>query len=105
MQRVLNKEKSNAHLMDDGSRSYVREITRVERMLVPGHCKMMVEDREVYMFTMLRRMAERLIVAVVGMELNYYGNVQRMTMLISFYSQHQKMGVCKLGMSQCIIRS
>ncbi|RZC90607.1 hypothetical protein C5167_029743 [Papaver somniferum] len=37
LQRVLNKEKSNAHLMDDGSRSYVREITRVERMLVPGH--------------------------------------------------------------------
>ncbi|KAI3945679.1 hypothetical protein MKW98_022953 [Papaver atlanticum] len=64
---ALWKYKSKEHLMEKGSRSYVREITRVERILVPELYKLFIEDRDKHMFIMLRRMEERLIVAVVGM--------------------------------------
>ncbi|KAI3871818.1 hypothetical protein MKW92_026298 [Papaver armeniacum] len=50
--RALWKDKSKEHLMEKGSRSYY---------------KLFIEDRDKHMFTMLRRMEERLIVAVVGM--------------------------------------
>ncbi|MCL7033346.1 hypothetical protein MKW94_013560 [Papaver nudicaule] len=64
---ALRKEPSKEHLMEEGSRSYVRESTRVGRIHCPELYQLLIENRDKHMFTMLRRMEERLIVAVVGL--------------------------------------
>ncbi|KAI3945680.1 hypothetical protein MKW98_022954 [Papaver atlanticum] len=51
---------------ETGSRPYIREDNRCSRALISESHKVKVEDEDIVMFTSLRRMEERLIVAVVG---------------------------------------
>ncbi|MCL7029361.1 hypothetical protein MKW94_001821 [Papaver nudicaule] len=63
----LLKIKSIVHLMDKDSRSQIRVINRLQRISTPEFEKVMIDDRNMHMCTRLRRMEEKLIVAVVGM--------------------------------------
>ncbi|RZC66053.1 hypothetical protein C5167_009739 [Papaver somniferum] len=51
---------------ETGSRPNMREDNRFSRLLLSERHKVKVEDEDIVMFTSLRRMEERLIVAVVG---------------------------------------
>ncbi|KAI3871817.1 hypothetical protein MKW92_026297 [Papaver armeniacum] len=51
---------------ETGSRPYMREDNRCSRILLSESHKVKVEDEDIVMFTSLRRIKERLIVAVVG---------------------------------------
>ncbi|KAI3982650.1 hypothetical protein MKX01_031389 [Papaver californicum] len=57
-----------AFFSENGSRPYIREDNQFSRLILSEIHKVTVEGEDIVMFTSLRRMEERLIVAVVGIK-------------------------------------